>query len=798
MKRLIAKSQKNSGASLVLVIVCMLFVGIIAAAVLTLTTGNIDAVKSGRDSADNFYSAETVIDEIKSYLQQKANAAATQAYAATLNDIAANPGIDMKTQYEKHFSDLMDAEMTKQMDEDESGSLAWMVKSYNEGNADAFEALGLKVSPDSFVLTIPTASDSYDATNNIWKGISLQYTDAQDFKTSIDTDLQFGCTLPLPSWDAGDTSFGYNIDKFILIGESGITSLANSTSGSVEGSIYSGADIDLYVASSALGAGEFKLDSQYIVAKGDVKVQNGKVNVYGLGTNFGTGDEQKMYLDLVRKSATASVKISQPNANIWAGGISLLNGKPVMKVSNDVAKVYLKDDLSLDGAETSFIMNGGDFYGFSTGGATVGSVDEHQNSSAIVLNGVDSKLDLSGLDSLTLAGTAYTEVPTVSGTEGKTNMYFVQGESVTFKSLQSVYLVPDKAIKGVGHNVMTATEFNTFKLQGIDTAAVSSYLSGVNLNEGNGWRSASVTYTSSGTPTVYYYIFWDFASTDDAVKYFNNIKNTDIKDVLGTKIQMIGNGSIKLPSNVHSKGDLIVYNGTTYNHIEKQWSASDASDCSALKVNYSNITSTLDPSQMQGESLFANMFASGNIDKSETERFMTLKGPANWSNEAYSYTANVLGSDGNSDGKNWNYVLVTGNDIVLKASGESDDNLIRPDTKYVVVSKGDVTINPGTIFNGIIIAGGEIKVGANVQLKCFGNVKRTVTNKKDTTDTKTEYISEFDALLAVSVDGDADGENANTILRQIFGVAGNSSAGVGNSGEAADIAKVGTTNYKKN
>jgi len=62
--------KNNKGASLVLVIVAMMFVAIIASVVLTLTVGNSKSAKATADTSGNFYTSESVLDDLNMYLKK--------------------------------------------------------------------------------------------------------------------------------------------------------------------------------------------------------------------------------------------------------------------------------------------------------------------------------------------------------------------------------------------------------------------------------------------------------------------------------------------------------------------------------------------------------------------------------------------------------------------------------------------------------------------------------------------------------------------------------------------------------
>ena len=74
----------SKGASLVLVLVAMMFVGIIASIVLTITVGNSKSTRTTQDSSQNFYYTESALDDLKLYLNKFATSIATDALLDTL------------------------------------------------------------------------------------------------------------------------------------------------------------------------------------------------------------------------------------------------------------------------------------------------------------------------------------------------------------------------------------------------------------------------------------------------------------------------------------------------------------------------------------------------------------------------------------------------------------------------------------------------------------------------------------------------------------------------------------------
>lgn len=195
---------------------------------------------------------------------------------------------------------------------------------------------------------------------------------------------------------------------------------------------------------------------------------------------------------------------SLTTAEIWADNIVLGNTKSYnTSVAGDImlikGNMFVKDDTSLDADRASFTLNGA-YYGYSdatfpddmhlvteytnrvNGGEYAVTNKDHYNSSAIVVNGQNTKLDLSQTQALFLNGRAYIEmskntttVTTKNDTvETVTNSYtydsatqdYRTGESISIKSNQLAYIpiktsvieVTNSAKEVVGYKVVIANE----------------------------------------------------------------------------------------------------------------------------------------------------------------------------------------------------------------------------------------------------------------------------------------------------------------------------------------------------
>lgn len=789
--------RDNRGASLVLVIVALLFVGIIAAITLKVTVGNNKNVNTAKETSKNFYSTEDMVDDLKVYLQKFANESATEAYAAVLEAIAISGVADadqLEEKYQEKFVESLNAKfsaLSNNMDVD-----AVTVGRYSSADAS--------IQFDSFVAGVFNPSNPAENKDPVLKGVALKYKDASGYETLITTDISFSSAMPVIGTMGASNSLPYDPDKFIIIADGNIEPLNSEMSGTITGNIYAKGNLEAALDDDL--SKTLTLNTQYTIIGGDINVSDGGLNIFGLTSK---------HLDRDSDGATVS---GIDNANVWCHNF-LVDGAIATIKSGEL---YLKDDLTLEGDNPQFNSTvGGKIIGYSTDNTDVtgggSGVSKHQDSSAIVLNGLAAGLDISALDELFLAGTAYTQVPDIAGKVAEDECgYFVQGESVTYKTLQSVYLIPGENIVGVYHNPMTQAEFNAWEA------------AGKNLTDDTGVALGSPKYLSKYVKYVgggdnYVYLYWNFANNAAAVNYFNNLyaaKNAMLLKQMGmiNNLNDLKYGYIKLPnkSKISSKGNLITY---TYaggiDKIKGNDATNGAKPCDASKmVQYSDwyekLKCSLSKEKQVGKGdIFANMFKTGSdvvglglaANDSPAGGYV-LKGPQSYYTDPTSDTTKaattnkgyLLDETGHEDNTPRSYRLITGSDVEI--------NSLSANTAYIVISTGDVTINTTQEFVGLIIAKGDVKIASGCKLTCLGNFARTYKNGAALQPTEYEYVSEFDALLDVIINNDlskdeSGDDNGNTILRRIFNVA-NTSGTAGSNDDDGNLVQINTKEFSIN
>ncbi len=788
--------RDNRGASLVMVLVAMFFVGIIASIALTITVGNTKSTKASIDTSENFYSSESVLDDLEMYLKKLATSAATEAYGKTLAGSLTDIEGDFANNFKEIFVDVLtgtDGVFTSYAEQDATDINKMVIQADFVKNQISFNRPGnitIKYDKNSF-------SDLDSMTYPVLKGVEIIYLDADGYESKITTDIAFKAQLP--STDTTDTSgdFTYDIDHFVMIAggnikPSGSGDTMSSISGDYTGNIYAKNDF-IVNTNNATTDDWINLRSQYVLVGGNINVK-GRMSVKPIGDSsiVYEGPGTKIGAEVW----TNNMYLNSTNAEVSTGRVA----DPDDTSSYLDTDVYLKGSLELNGSKAKYTAVGGRLYGYSEDGNTFIAGGKPESSS-IILNGLGARLDLSALGSLRIAGKAYTALPDIDGIdelydfyngegEEPTDIsYFTQGESVTYRAIQALYLIPGDYIAGVGHNPMKASEYASISSSSInppETIFGVEGSSGYLLNAAK-YKKQVVRYLNGEN---YVYLFWDFKDTDAAVDYFNKVTASDGRyyDLALKQFSMMNpdGGYIKLPTDTKTNGNALKYDQT--NKFSKV--ASTSAGLSGYEGYFNGMMSNLDSSNSLSESnLIKNMFE-GFYEKNEGGEYThpaatsfngEIQGPLDYFDKSGTHhTSDSV--EGASGAISANYWLKTGSSITISS--------IDPTYTYIVITPGNVTFTDGCSgsFRGMIIAGGSITLPDDMDMECLGMLKYNAKVGGTSTPVDT---TEFQALLSVVYD-DATPTNGNSILRSIFGLRDNSiHAGGDNDGELIKITTEG-------
>jgi len=499
----------------------------------------------------------------------------------------------------------------------------------------------------------------------VLKGIKVRYVSEDEQVSEIVTDI----TVAVPKPDVVATTSDLDLFEYAIIGDKGVEVIAGNVN--IKGSVYAGFSDPL----------------------------NKQAFVTSPSTNVGLYDKTLIANGTINIANNASLKASA-NQKIWAGNILLNGGRAEL-----TGAAYVADDLTLSGERSSAKISG-TYKGYGNDKNVAGS------SSAIIINGKDSSIDMSGAKEVALAGYSYIATGNErlrdnSIGEARNNKDIKMGESIAVKGNQIAYLMPGEWIgtdsnqeSKFGHNPLSYDEYkkllNERDSSGknyvlVDTKA-RAYKTGKTFEDYGVTKSdLDANYTKifvqpitgiSSDGLVYFYVN---LPQDKAARYFSDFyaadknraeelkKHTDfytgtIKSAAEANIKTVGNYTLY-------DNDLVVLPGKT--------STIDGTGkfIKTFRALCTNLTTKVKAGQRENE-VFKNI-----INES------VLRG----------YLAGVVKKE----------VSVNGVKAVI-TSGNYDYNSSSGDVR-LIVANGDVTVKRN--FTGTIIANGKVTVNSAGEIK---------------------------------------------------------------------------------
>lgn len=417
--------KDNSGMALVTVIIAIGFVAALVSILLMTTLVNFKMKVVNDRGIDTFYSAEQVLDEINVGLQRRISDSLSSAYTAVMEnyDTESNDAkkLRIKTLYYQNLWNYLAVpgsghqmyDVTK-LEEFLKDTTKWHDVSPEVGYGAIVRAVNIS---ESGVASESAYGDmiTYQDGGIVLKNVKVYYKDINGFVSVIQTDIR----LNLPQFDFAKSSASADIADYCFIADGGAE---RTTAGTLNfnGNIYA----DHFTTKNVTT--RFGADS-LVVIKNDISIDDG---------SFTTGS----------------------GANVWATSLNDKGGDVDI-----TGVVNLSNDLNLTGRQPSVKVTG-EFNGYGYDNA------DASRSSAVLLNGKESKVDFTGVTKLTIAGRAFLGMGknsmTSSGSYANTNLYVdatnsiygagstdadrykdvYTGESIAAKSDQLLYLIPAEAI----------------------------------------------------------------------------------------------------------------------------------------------------------------------------------------------------------------------------------------------------------------------------------------------------------------------------------------------------------------
>lgn len=685
--------KNNKGSSIITVLIAMLLISALGATLLFTTYLGYQIKVSERSAKQNFYSAETAVNQIRDGVQQMVTDAIAAAYTRVLveynNPLPGDDGDDdTENKFKKFYYEAL---YSWEYAEDQRLFTAFYDPDYPGGYVPA--ALISFVPASEPVTVSGSGSVAFDGGHVVLQGVRISHL-REGFETTITTDIVIG----VPEFEYSRAEYAQDgIPEFALIAKESLTQLFGDSTLTLTGNAYAGR-IDLQ------NNAHLTVDGGTVICggtKSGIMEANGYLNIHG--------------------------NLTMDGAALWARRIVVDAGSSLVMTESTRAVAYVSDDLELagDGALATLV---GRYYGF--GNSETSAAD----SSAILINGHDTRLDLSELDLLMLAGHSFVNPGTAAAQGGDVLM----GQSLSVKSDQLAYMVPAHCM---------AVGSNPYIHQGLPDKATldgeivwGSKTLSMLRDEGADVKSVTKKLGSGSSDTWITYFFFEFKNKSDANNYFRSYfqYNSDkIEQYLQIYSEFLDATNEPLSSGVtyddwnrssaHPNLNLVKEAGITGKTAISAIAAS-------LKKQYANLRVTLSPS---GRADLATVPGSGDKAYDPYDYLVNKNAVA-----ALTGTVTTFAKDGKTTA-----AIVKGNYSVSEALDESED--IR-----VIVATGNVAVNRA--FMGLIISGGTIYMQSNM------------TADRDLVAAALGAVSEdgkplTDYLRAdVDASGHADGDNKST------------------------------------
>lgn len=435
--RRLKERRNDRGSAIVIVIIAMAMIGILATTLLWMAYMNYMIKVADIRNKNSFYSAEEVVEQIMSGLRQDSAEAVSIAYREVLanwdnletesnrSNVFTNTYLETLREKFKLASDLTHYDRSKLEVYVDS-------KNFPRGIPGAVEGVDVAAWDNGNAQGKPAADPVMEVVANnsiILRNIYVSCTDSDGRLSIVKTDI----CLDVPKLVFENPGSIDALYQYILIGNKGVDVKVPGAI-KTEGSIYAGTDENgvggLQVGEDTIAATNLTMENALrVISKGDIKVEP----VSRLLVRDVLGQDNRVYAkNITLKSATASLD----------------------------SKVYVANDLTLDGLGSRVALTK-EYYGYGSAtdnglpnaDGSPGQDVDPAASSAIIINGRDSTVDMSSVTRLLIAGRSYIG-PRTGNAAGEEAGYgasvtrtpVMMGESIAIKGGQVAYLVPAECI----------------------------------------------------------------------------------------------------------------------------------------------------------------------------------------------------------------------------------------------------------------------------------------------------------------------------------------------------------------
>ncbi|MFW5650082.1 MAG: hypothetical protein ACOCNC_01680 [Acetivibrio ethanolgignens] len=703
----------NRGSITVLTMVAVFFLGILGSSILSMTHINMQMKAVNTKTQKNFYDTDSILDEIKAGLANTSSEAVAEAYTKVLE----NYGTISKTSvlqsaFEEYYMDGLLQKLTGETPAN-GGKLPETGKEYRYKK----ELLESYLAQDSMLEekknSIRWEQDKAmiqvfsEQKYLLLKNIEILKQEG-DYETVLKTDIR----MEVPFVSFSKESLYPEYTRYAILADDQIV-VDGSQNISVEGNLYAGT-VNRKKTGENGKAGIVVQNSGNLTVTGEQVITRGDV--------------------LVSNSSKADFKGNEgQDASLWAQNLLVeADSRTSSSQLSITGKTYIEDDLEMNGNGGKVTLSGS-YYGYhnkkdySTGET---AATDSAYSSAILVNGKNNTLDMTGLKELVLAGRSF-----ISRRAGEGNQDILTGESLGVKSGQMAYFVPKAFVSEGNSGTGDSYTFEDSTSYRFDLKGYESYL-GFEVKEYLDTARPLTRYylQESSSRVCYYYLNF---KNQEAAAHFHELyyaaqKNTqdagarrylseqgirlgDGKQILlvsGSLLYQEGasNGQMNIKGgNTGGKEDFFDAYATTYGRAYKSRQLGLISN---LPESYGGSV-RLSEEEKAGNSLFDRL-----VDRNKLKAELGNE-------ESKAVTIDLAG------GKKAKVWLANGN-FTFDAGKAVDENC------RIILATGDVTLEHN--FEGMVLAGGDVKMsGTGLAFKAASQMVQD-TFQADTTNQFRSYF----------------------------------------------------------
>lgn len=704
------RMNNNSGSGLVSVIIAMAFVAVLGSIVMSASMTNFKMKQTNVRTKDSFYSAEQAVNEINIGLQNVISNSISSAYIEVLENYSAYDINKKNALMESvYFTNLWAALGTDSAHTNYDITKLTAFLQETAWTGDIESGYGAILSSPSRTLV------SYADDGVVLKDLEVYYKDQEGYVSIIKTDIK----LALPKLRFASNTVIPDLAKFSLIADDKFVT-GTSRTNIIKGNLYAG---ELEVAgTSAATDGLTFVGANQVVVKKTVLVKN------------------------------AALKL-EPGSDFWAKDVKVDSADILLQGAASLA-----DDILLEGKGSNLTVTG-TYNGYGN------RLDDAGNSSAILVNGTDAVVDLSGVDTITLAGHAYigtqkVNTGSIGGVPAVSGNNVITGESIAVKSNQLMYLIPGECIgigksknaegniiygKSIyGKNPLSASEYQEIMNNPDNYEEIRADMTipklGKSLSEyikyvGGKPHAQKVFVQGKQGTLVYYYI--SFESEEKANMYFRDYYGIN-KNQVDAYMDFYTNGiTMKRPVDMlrlQLAGNMLKYDAGNKQVTLQENTVVDASAkltqynlayertfqalCTKIVTNYAELTDVKE-TDLNNNIVFENI-----VDVATLTGFVNANGTGSPKSYLFEDTTNHVASIfvDNKGGAAYTY------------SGSS------PDIKLIIAT-GDVVV--AADYTGLIFADGTITLHNGVKITADEEQVKTALKLTTTIDSKVYNVIGF-------------------------------------------------------